>query len=160
MPKGQQPWSKEAKENARLRKRMAMEHEHQQRMALLSILREDPEMKYFLGVAGGAATGVIGKMLTGVMGGTETAQAPPETDSSVPWAWLIAGANPYTLPIGALESISGKITTSGDNFGSLLAMGGTGFSGFCSMVLILKAIFGDEDVATLAQGLGSLVPFS
>lgn len=42
--------------------------------------------------------------------------------------------------------------------GNLLVIGGGGFAGFCSLVLILKAMFGEQGMAEVLKGIGEIVP--
>ena len=135
------------------------QHKHEERMRILEVMAADPEMKYFLGVALGGATGALGKVLGQTLTGGGNAQT-EEPTGDAPWGWIISGASPYTLPLGILE-VGGTSATSGSTgmFGfvpNILTLGGTGFAGFCGAVLLLKAIFGDEDVASLMNGLGTV----
>lgn len=94
--------------------------------------------------------------------------------SAVSFGWLAPGAVIGTETANMLGALFGGSGSPGsqsqDNlFGfvpNLLFLAGTGFAGLCATVLILKAIFGDEDVATLmggvgsiAQGVGEIIPF-
>lgn len=137
------------------------EFAHMEKMALYNAFARDPELKYFVGVAAGAASGAIGVMLAQTMSGDESPpDTPTEPEANVPWGWVLSGASPYTFPLAFLESMTLETASNSTGmFGfipNILILGGSGFAGFCSMVLILKAIFGDEDVASLMQGVGTV----
>lgn len=139
------------------------QHKHEMKMALIKAMGDDPELKYFIGVAGGAATGLLGELLNSNLGGltgSSSTTEPEETSSNLPWMWILSGASPYTLPLAVAENMSSTMETDVKTNGILgmLPMVGAGFAGFCALVLILKAIFGDEDVASLASAMGSLMP--
>lgn len=157
------------------------QHQHEERMKVLEIMARDPEMKYFLGVAMGAATGAIGLVLSQTMGATvskdeQTArEALISKSKPTAWEWLFnapvaIGKTAGGWAAGAAtgeEDFYPDFSMGGNGlFGfvpGVLAMGGGGFAGFCAMVLILKSIFGDEDVASLmgatAQAVDAAVPF-
>lgn len=176
--RGQQ-WS----EQAQIRKTMRLQHQHDMQLAIVNAMAKDPELKYFLGVAGGSAVGILGAV-AGKYGFStsdkdETERAAPEvpetptqwkpSETFGPFYWLIPGAygiekgaeiNDKVLAAMSFENLQGS-PGGGNLFGfvpNLLTIAGTGFAGFCATVLILKAIFGDEDVASLMSGVGSIVP--
>lgn len=144
-----------------------LDREHEFQIAIINAMAADPELKYFLGVAGGAAVGVLGSIAAGTGIDTKksdaTAQAEADAAAAVPagpFGWIIQSPG-VKLATGVAETIAettNNISTNPFAFmGVTFALAGTGFAGFCSAVLILKTIFGDEDVATLAQGLGSML---
>lgn len=133
------------------------QHKHEERMRILEIMAKDPEMKYFLGVALGGATGMIGKALGSALTGTNV-NTEAEVEQTVPWQWVMFAAAPGTLTLW--EAIWQSSNTSGTGmFGyipRMLDLAGTGFAGFCATVLLMKSIFGDEDVSGLMTGMGTV----
>lgn len=146
------------------------QRKHELTLSLLDALKKDPELKYYLGVAAGAGMAAFGSLFSELGGpaasgkvvGSNTTPAQPS--ASIPdWAFLISPglmASPLALP-NWMKWSSGdgaKATDPFDIIGGVLALGGTGFAGFCAMVLILKAMFGEGGMAEVLKGIGGIVP--
>lgn len=156
-------WSEAQKQRAHEYKMLRRKQEHEKQMHVLSVMAKDPEMKYFLGVCFSGAAGALGAVLEEAFAGTpsegtigyqEAAETGvSETLKSV-WGWVVPPGlsdwvNPFDSDASASVGMFGFVP-------GLLKLGGTGFAGFCATVLILKAIFGDEDVASLMTGTGTV----
>lgn len=133
-----------------------LQREHEQKMKVLEIMAKDHEMKYFMGVVLGGASGAIGKMLASTVG-QEVETTEPSVESGL-WGWILSPQAALGEEFGQLITGTTGATSGTGMFNfvpGILQLGGTGMAGFCASVLLLKAIFGDEDVASLLTGLGT-----
>lgn len=130
--------------------------DHEQKMKLLTILQEDPEMKYFLGVASGAAVGAFGWILElagfeAMIGQGQTS----EEDSNSPYSWLFklpvpgtgvtaeqaGGAWQTVAKIGSPAYLVGDWLKDHEfGIGDVFKLGGGGFAAFCAMILVFKSM--------------------
>ena len=112
------------------------QHKHEEKMALLDIFKQDPEMKYFMGAMLGSSAGLITAMSTGKIVETQ--------ESKDIWDQVGEGIKTGVLlgsPLGFLADKALNQDTGMFGFiPGVLGMMGTSFSGFCMGVLILKAI--------------------
>jgi len=120
--------------------------EHEVQMALLKAFAADPELKYYLGVAGGAGVGVLGSLIGKVDGGSSSSAG--DVAGSAALGWLALG------PAGALIMAAWDTESKQNPLGSVVSLAGTSFAGFCAAVLLLKAMSGGEDGAGI---LGKIV---
>ena len=131
---------------------------HEFKMALLDALKRDPELKYYLGVAVGAGAASIAGIF-----GQEAQQSGSTTPTLPDWAYLISPgllASPVALPSWMKWSSGGGDSANNpfDMLSGVIALGGMGFGGFCAMILILKALFGEQGMAEVLKGIGEIVP--
>ena len=143
-------------------KQMRDEREHEMSMALLTAFAKDPELKYFIGMASGLGVAWIGAIIgqqakaTGDTGGT--------SDDFLGAAYNYMGGPilEKTVPAAAMTKIfagfGGNSEGLTGNIGNILALGGTGFTGICTMILILRSIFSGTDLGELLSGMGEILP--
>lgn len=160
-----------------------LQRDHEFRIAMVKAFAADPELKYYLGVALGSVTAVISAVFSGTVGAAPD-DVPTTTEKIYgKYYWLVPGAAGAVVGEKvsngesydqAFSSVIGDIIPSWNDGGSsgpagfmgvmpnFAVMAGTGFAGFCAAVLMLKAIFGDEDVAPLlasvAEGVDAVIP--
>jgi len=115
-------------------------------MQLLKAFAADPELKYYLGVAGGAGIAILGGMVGKVDGGSESNIG--DTAGAAALGWLALG------PAGALIMGAWEKESKQNPLGSIVSLAGVSFAGFCAAVLMLKAMSGGEDGAGI---LGKIV---
>lgn len=148
--------------------------EHEQSIAMLNVMAQDPEFKYYLGVAAGAGIASVAALL-GTTQGTETSSGSSGGGSWEPsmvqagaFNWLMGPVNPVSMTWFAnklQEGMDADKTASdsplpGLPLNQIMAIGGTGFAGFCASVLLLKAIFGtgsDDNGGGLLSMIGKVV---
>lgn len=145
------------------------DREFQMQIALLNAFAKDPELKYFVGMAGGAGVAWVGAMLntagagsTGSGGSTDT-EGWDEKIKDLAYGYLAIQSAGLT-GIAILKGInwqggdgSGTGGLAGQ-IGNILALGGTSFAGTCAMILILKSIFNGTDLGELLAGVGEIIP--
>ena len=156
-----------------------IQREHETQIALLNVMATNKEMPYILMVLGGAAVGSLPGLMNMAMGGEDENDSDNDTSANFadfiaagPFAWVLPTIASVKYGDDALEFF-GLVTTDGSStvtenpidtggggiFGfipNVLKLAGTGLAGFGASVLILKAIFGDEDVASLMSGVGTM----
>jgi hypothetical protein len=149
-------------------RRLRDQRKHEIALSLLDAMKKDPELKYYLGVAGGAGLTALGGLI-GAMPDVGPAQGSlPPTQVRVPkllpdWAMLLSPAlavHPLSIP-NWMKWSSGGGSVAKDPFeivGGTIALMGMGFSGFCAGILILKALFGEQGMAEVLKGIGEIVP--
>lgn len=129
------------------------------------------------------STGVIKTLNDDTSESTATVQKPTTSEIASYSAYKAIKAGPfggvlslYELGFGKAPTIKKVQAATGDSdivdvgtftgtgetgiFGfvnGIVGLMGAGFGGFCMAVLLLKAIFGDEDVASIMSGTGALV---
>lgn len=106
-----------------------LQREHEKTMAVLKVLSEDEEMKYFLGALGGFGISTVSEFLEG--------------------KGLIAASDDDSGGGGGDSSVLGFIFPGGDLLDGVLGNSGKSISAFCISILILKAIFGDSGLNSL-----------
>lgn len=119
--------------------------EHEVELATLKLMAADPEMKYFLGVAGGAGIATIGALIK-----NPSNNAQPGSEVVNAYEWMLGAGSPVLAAIGAFD-FNGD---SNNAISNLLKLSGGSFAGFCASVLLLKAMSGGQDGAGI---LGKLV---
>jgi len=119
--------------------------EHEKEMALLHAFSADPELKYYLGVAGGVGVAWLGGII-GYVDGSET-NSNSDTAKSAALGWLALG------PAGALLAATWNEESKENPLGSLIQLSGVSFAGFCAAVLILKAMSGGSEGKGMLQSL-------
>jgi len=148
--------------NRKKRNYYKKEREHEREIAMWQAFSRDPELKYFIGMAAGAGVAALGELLDGLGAQGDEGGGQGGSEKSVPWAWLLSSTAVGASPIAWLELIDWK---NGDGSGSglsgqignILSLGGTGFSGTCAMILILRSIFSGTDFGELVD---SVTPFT
>ena len=134
------------------------QHAHDLQMAILDAFKKDPELKYYLGVAVGAGAASIAGIF-----GQQTEQSGTTTPTLPDWAYLISPgmlASPMALPSWMKWSSGGgdSATDPYNMLSGIIALGSMGFGGFCAMILILKALFGEQGMSEVLKGIGEIVP--
>lgn len=159
--------------------------DHETNLAVINLMANDPEMKYFLGMASGYGIASIGAFLEGLKSHKEVQSGDQDKLSAI-WATLQT-VSPAAASIGVVSGSStigkswwnvaqlgsplaifgGKIFGGsesvsgvglGDNMGSILKFTGLGFSGTCTAILLLKAVFSGTDLGELLSGVGEIIP--
>lgn len=158
------------------------EREHEIHLAILKAFSEDPELKYFIGMAAGYGITGIAQLIEGTMKKNTAATEPTEDEFKKIWEWLKV-VSPAAMEVGILSgedtileswwsvfqlsspislySSNTFMTTSdglGMNVGKILKLTGLGFAGTCTAILLLKAIFSGTDLGDILQGVGEILP--
>ena len=151
-------------------KKHKMDLDHEFRMKLLQVLEKDPELKYYLGIIAGGGIAVLSAWVNeqlGEMGSTwGTGEASTTTEkkhlTSVPHAWeIIAYTSPLRIKSKAIKEwqdagLMSEIPEPKNLFGflnNLMTLTAAGFAGYCSMILILKAVFGNQSAPQMFDSI-------
>lgn len=162
-----------------------MELEYEQAMnrerLLLEAFARDPELKYFVGMIGGATLAYVSSVIGGAGGKVPKDQGMVVESEEKAKILKEKKAEPlspfdflgYTAPIPVVTPNMRKHIDAGvlpepksiasianplEFMSSLLTLGSAGFAGFCMMMLIIKGLFGDQGMSEVLKGIGEIVP--
>lgn len=145
--------------------RLNKEHERKLQIALIDAFSKDPDLKWYLGVMGGAGIAFLGTLLPASSGsGSDAAGSAAEKslgdrlmDSS---STFDENVNNTLRKVG-LGSIADLAETfdNASTPGKTAMIGGAGFSGFCATILLIKAMFPEGNVADVLKAAADAVPF-
>lgn len=167
MPEAKKKWSPSPKAV----KWQKEKHKHEMELAIINAFGKDPELKYFVGVAGGAGVAFITALFNSAQGSQEQPTAPVTPEGAFA-GWLAISLGPLGAAIpgspqrkafdeamvwldkmnpwgthGNPPSLAGAVNAG-------IGMAGLSFAGFCAAVLLLKAIFGEKGLGEMLSQLG------
>lgn len=148
-------------------KKIKEERRHEIAMKTMEWFLRDPEAKYYVGVASGAAIATTGTILGDLMSELDIEIVPAEDKEKTGpwWGWLIdpygsvvrqAGDPLGQWPGGKAGPITGVDFS--QNLSDLMAIGGGSFAAWCASVIILRSIFSGTDLGEMMSGLGEIIP--
>lgn len=124
-------------------------------MSLLDAFKKDPELKYYLGVAGGAGVAALGGMFSAATSSepVKTNLPPGITPDKAGWFWLSTSAGLPGVALWLVDSSQPRPTNPTQILTDIATLGGLGFSGWCASILYLKAIFGEAGASKLLEAI-------
>lgn len=130
---------------------------HELKLSLLDAFKKDPELKYYLGVAGGAGVAIASSLIGSLQTPQDAKQTFPNPSgvdaSKVGWFWLSTAGGLPGVALWLVDSTQTRPTNPTQILTDITSLGGLGFAGFCASILYMKAIFGEAGASKLLDAV-------